>query len=44
MRAKLLVWNDAGCFAVCRSCTSNVPVDMAVFKSIEKKMTYEVKK
>lgn len=44
MRSKLLVWNDSGCFAVCKHCTSDVPIDVDLFKSIEKKMTYEVEK
>lgn len=41
-RLKLIVWNAEGMFAVCKSCSSEVPIDVDLIKSIQSKFVYEV--
>lgn len=42
LRLKLIVWNTRGMFAVCKSCSAEVKIDMDLLKSVQSKFTYEV--
>ena len=44
MRVLMVKWNDKGCFAVCKSCKSDVEIDFDIMKAIKTKFTYETKK
>lgn len=44
LRAKLIKWGPAGCFAVCKSCTSDVEIKPEVLAELTTKFVYEVKK
>lgn len=44
LRATLLKWESAGCFAVCKSCKRDVPITFDLLKSIHTRFVYEVKK
>jgi len=44
LRATLLKWESAGCFAVCKGCKRDVPIDFELLKSIHTRFAYEVKK
>lgn len=43
MKALIIKWNADGCFAVCKSCKLDIPIDFGILKSINAKFTYEVK-
>lgn len=43
MRALVIKWNSEGCFAVCKSCKQDVPINFDILKSINTRFTYEVK-
>ena len=42
LRVKLVKWNHDGMFAVCKSCSSDVPVDAAFLKGLGSAFSYEV--
>jgi transcription elongation factor Elf1 len=43
-RMKVIVWNKDGMFAVCKSCSHEVKMDIDALKDIETKFSYEVDK
>lgn len=43
LKALIIKWNSDGCFAVCKACKRDIPIDFGILKSINAKFTYEVK-
>jgi uncharacterized protein with PIN domain len=44
MRVLMMKWNGEGCFAVCKSCKSDVEIDFEILKKLNTFFTYEAKK
>lgn len=42
MRSKLIKWNNAGMYAVCKSCGTEVTLNPDLLRTIESSFTYEV--
>jgi ribosomal protein S27E len=42
MRSKLIKWNNAGMYAICKSCGTEVTLNPDLLRSIESSFTYEV--
>jgi len=43
MRVKLIKWTSDGCFAVCKSCKSDVEINSDILKKVSTFFTYESK-
>lgn len=44
LRMKLVVWNQDGMFAICKSCGKDVEIKPEIIKSIQSRFVYEVEK
>ena len=44
LRTKLLKWDQNGMFAVCKSCSHDVPISVDLMKSIQSTFIFETKK
>ena len=42
LRAKLIKWTSDGMFAVCKSCSEEIPIKLDVLKSIQSNFIYEI--
>ena len=41
-RLKLLVWNERGMFAICKSCSGEVEISADLIKSVQSSFVYEI--
>ena len=44
LRTKLLKWDQHGMFAICKSCSHEVPISVELIKSIQSTFIFETKK